>query len=111
MNIEKMRGRILFLSSSFIVNIEEIEWLESSDNYVNLHIKDRIHPTRSTLSDFIEEISEQGFFRIHRSYGVNLTIVSSITPLQSGDCDVTLKTGKVLSLSCRYRDEFKTKFG
>jgi len=98
------------LGKEFIINTEEIEWLESSGNYVNLYIKDRIYPTRSTLSSFIEQISEQGFFRIHRSYGVNLNAVDSITPLQSGDCEITLKTGKVLSLSRRYRDEFKTKF-
>jgi hypothetical protein len=99
------------LGREFIINIEEIEWLESSGNYVNLHVKDRIYPTRSTLGNFIEQISDQGFFRIHRSYGVNLNMVASITPLQSGDGEVTLKTGKVLSLSRRYRDEFKTKFG
>jgi len=98
------------LGKEFIINTEEIEWLESSGNYVNLYIKDRIYPTRSTLSSFIAQISEQGFFRIHRSYGVNLNAVDSITPLQSGDCEITLKTGKVLSLSRRYRDEFKTKF-
>jgi len=97
------------LGKEFIIKIEDIEWLESCGNYVNLHIKGRVYPTRSTLGNFIEQISEQGFCRIHRSYGVNLNAVESITPLQSGDCEVKLKSEKVLNLSRRYRDEFKAK--
>ena len=98
------------LGKEFIINIEDVEWLESSGNYVNLHIKERIYPVRSTLSHFITQITEQGFCRIHRSYGVNLNAVESITPLSSGDCKVTLKAGNTLNLSRRYRDEFKAKF-
>jgi len=98
------------LGKEFIIKIEDIEWLESSGNYVNLYIKERIYPTRSTLSAFMEKISEQGFCRIHRSYGVNLNAVESITPLPSGDCEIKLKNDKVLNLSRRYRDEFKAKF-
>ena len=95
------------LGEEFIIKVEDIEWLESSGNYVNLHIKNRIYPTRSTLSHFIELISEQGFFRIHRSYGVNLKFVKSIKPLTTGDCEIKLESGEVLSLSRRYRDELK----
>ncbi|ALO36228.1 hypothetical protein CMT41_16925 [Colwellia sp. MT41] len=98
------------LGKEFIIKIKDIEWLESSGNYVNLHIKDRIYPTRSTLGNFIDLISEQGFCRIHRSYGVNLSVVESITSLPSGDYEVTLKSGNTINLSRRYRDEFKAKF-
>lgn len=99
------------LGKEFIINIADIEWFESSGNYVNLHIKDRIYPIRSTLSDFVERVSIQGFSRIHRSYGVNLNEVESITQLPSGDCELQLKNNKVLSLSRRYRDDFKAMLG
>ncbi|WP_019026549.1 LytR/AlgR family response regulator transcription factor [Colwellia piezophila] len=95
------------LGKEFIIKISDIEWLESSGNYVNLHIKNRIYPTRSTLGNFIDLISAQGFCRIHRSYGVNLSAVESITSLPSGDYEVKLKNEKVLNLSRRYRDAFK----
>ncbi|MCJ8319155.1 MAG: LytTR family transcriptional regulator [Colwellia sp.] len=97
------------LGKEFIIQVADIEWLESSGNYVNLHIKGRIYPTRSTLSRFIEQISEQGFCRIHRSYAVNLNSVESITSLPSGDGEIKLKNEKVLSLSRKYRDELKAK--
>ncbi len=97
------------LGKEFIIKVEDIEWLESCGNYVNLHIKDRVYPLRSTLSGLIEQISEKGFCRIHRSYGVNLDAVDSISPQPSGDCEVMLKNGKQLNLSRRYRDEFKVR--
>lgn len=97
------------LGKEFIIKVADIEWLESSGNYVNLHIKGRIYPIRSTLNQLISNISAKGFCRIHRSYAINLDQVDCITPLSSGDSEVTLNNGKVLNLSRRYKDEFKQR--
>jgi hypothetical protein len=97
------------LGKEFIIKVEDIEWLESSGNYVNLHIKGRIYPTRATLGGLVEQIAEKGFCRIHRSHGVNLDSIDSITPLNSGDSEVKLLNGKVLNLSRRYKDELKSR--
>jgi len=96
------------LGKEFIIKVEDVEWLEASGNYVNLHIKGRIYPTRATLGKLIEQISSKGFCRIHRSHAINLDSIESITPLGSGDSEVKLVTGKVLSLSRRYKDSFKS---
>ncbi len=98
------------LGKEFIIKIADIEWLESSGNYVNLHLNGRIYPLRSTLSRLVEQIADKGFCRIHRSFAVNLDTVESISPLASGDSEVKLKSGKLLNLSRRYKDEFKQKF-
>lgn len=95
------------LGKEFIVKVEDIEWLESSGNYVNLHINGRVYPARATLKGLVEQIKNKGFCRIHRSHAINLDEVDSITPLASGDSEVKLKNGKVLSLSRNYKDEFK----
>jgi len=97
------------LGKEFIIKIEDVEWLESSGNYVNLHIKGRIYPTRATLGRLLDEISDKGFCRIHRSLGVNLDVIDSITPLASGDSEIKLHDGKVLNLSRRYKDQLKNK--
>lgn len=99
------------LGKEFIVKVEDIEWLESSGNYVNLHIKGRIYPTRTTLNGLITQISEKGFCRIHRSHGINLDEVDSISPQPSGDSEITLKNGKILNLSRSYKDEFRARLG
>jgi hypothetical protein len=110
-NITQRFDRLLVkkLGKEFIVKVEDIEWLESSGNYVNLHIKERIYPTRATLTQLISQIEEQGFCRIHRSHAINLNNIESITPLSSGDSEVKLDNGKVLSLSRRYKDAFKSQ--
>ena len=108
-NISQSFDRLLVkkLGKEFIIKVEDVEWLEASGNYVNLHIKGRIYPTRATLSKLIEQISEKGFCRIHRSHAINLEYIESITPLSSGDSEVKLDTGKVLNLSRRYKESFK----
>ena len=95
------------LGKEFIIKVEDVEWLESAGNYVNLHIAGRIYPLRATLRDLITKISDKGFSRIHRSHAINLNYVESITPLSSGDSEVKLTTGKVLNLSRRYKESFK----
>lgn len=97
------------LGKEFIIKITDVEWLESSGNYVNLHIAGRIYPTRATLTQLSEQISSKGFCRIHRSHAINLNCVESITPLSSGDSEVKLNNGKVLNLSRRYKDSFKVQ--
>jgi DNA-binding LytR/AlgR family response regulator len=97
------------LGKEFIVKVEDIEWLESSGNYVNLHIKGRIYPARVTLSGLISKISEQGFCRIHRSYAINLDEVDSLTSQSSGDSEITLKSGKTLNLSRSYKEDFRLR--
>lgn len=97
------------LGKEFIVKISEIEWLESSGNYVNLHVAGRVYPTRNTLSKLIVQISDQGFCRVHRSYAVHLDAVDSITNQLSGSGEITLKSGKVINLSRRYHDDLKQR--
>jgi hypothetical protein len=97
------------LGKEFIVKVEDIEWLESSGNYVNLHIKGRIYPARATLSKLIDKIAEQGFCRIHRSYAINLDEVDSLSPQSSGDSEITLKSGKILNLSRSYKEDFRLR--
>lgn len=99
------------LGKEFIVRVDEIEWLESAGNYVNLHVGKRIYPLRSTLSSLVERLESRGFRRTHRSTGVNLECVASITPLESGDAEIVLTTGQKLGLSRRYREAFRRDLG
>jgi len=91
----------------FIIKIEDVQWLESAGNYVNLYIGDRIYPLRATISKLSAQLEAKGFCRIHRSYAIRLDMIESITPLSSGDSEVKLITGKVFNLSRRYKDKFK----
>lgn len=95
------------LGREFLIQTADIEWIEASGNYANLHIKDSIYPMRITM-DKIEKLLPSNFTRIHRSTIVNLEQIHDIQPLDTGDHQVTLRNQHVLTLSRRYREEFKT---
>ena len=95
------------LDKEFLIRTDEIEWLEASGNYVNLHSKGRIYPLRATLSSTLELLSSKGFSRVHRSLAVNHNAIDSISYDSSGDGDILLKCGKQLALSRRYKEAFR----
>ena len=92
------------LDKEFLIRTDDIDWLEASGNYVNLHSKGRIYPMRATLSSTLEQLSSKGFSRIHRSLAVNHSAIDSIRYDSSGDGDILLKNGQQLALSRRYKD-------
>ncbi len=95
------------LGREFLIQTADIEWIEASGNYANLHIKNSVYPMRITM-DKIEKILPSNFTRIHRSTIVNLEHIQEIQPLDTGDYQVTLRNQQMLTLSRRYREEFKT---
>jgi len=96
------------IGKEFIIRIEDIDWIEASGNYMNLHVKDKVYPLRETMSKLEIKLDPSQFVRIHRSSIVNLDCVNEIQPLDSGDFQVTLKTNKTLKLSRRYREKVKS---
>ena len=95
------------LDKEFLIRTDDIEWLEASGNYVNLHSKGRIYPLRATLGSTLELLSSKGFSRIHRSLAVNHNAIDNISYDSSGDGDILLKCGQQLALSRRYKDAFR----
>src|SRR5690606_23148625 len=95
------------LDKEFLIRTDDIEWLEASGNYVNLHSKGRIYPLRATLGSTLELLSSKGFSRIHRSLAVNHHAIDSIRYDSSVYGDILLKCGKQLALSRRYKEAFR----
>lgn len=98
------------LDKEFLVKIADIDWIESSGNYVNLHSHGRIYPLRATLNKTVEQLCSKGFTRIHRSLAVNHNAIESISYQGSGDGEIRLKNGQILALSRRYKEAFRAAF-
>ena len=94
------------LGKEFIVDIANIEWIEAAGNYMNLHVNQNIYPLRSTMVNLCAKLDESKFLRIHRSYIANIDLIDQIEISDSGDGTVTLKNGKTLPLSRRYKQNF-----
>lgn len=95
------------LGKEFLVAAADIEWLQASSNYVNLHVRGRDYPLRITMAAVQTRIDPARFVRVHRSYMVNLDCVSEIEPLESGDARLLMRDGTRIPCSRRYRSALR----
>jgi len=94
------------LGREFLIKVNDIEHIEAAGNYVNLHINKRVYPLRETLTKIQQRLDDATFKRIHRSHIINLNLVAEIKPLESGDAQVLLSSGRVIPMSRTYRNPF-----
>ena len=99
------------LGREFLVRVEDIDWIESSANYVNLHVGERVYPLRETMAGIEQKLAPRGFVRVHRSAIVNLDRVREIEPFDTGDARAHLSTGRTVPVSRRYRQELRERLG
>jgi two-component system LytT family response regulator len=99
--IVKSGGRITW------VRPEEIFWIQSANNYVELHLEKKSHLLRETLNTIEARLAPGEFIRISRSVIVNRQRVSELQRLFYGGYAVILQNGLKLTLSRRYRDKLK----
>ncbi len=101
----KSSGRVTF------VKVGDIDWIESSDNYVNLHTGTENHLHRETLSALESQLPTEKFMRISRSTIVNLDRIKELQPMFHGEYAVILRNGAKLTLSRSYRDRLDQLLG
>lgn len=97
------------LGREFLVKVADIEWIEASGNYVNLHVGQRVYPLRETMAGILAKLDGRGFARVHRSCILNLDQVREIEPFDTGDARAHLLGGGTVPVSRRYRQELKER--
>jgi two-component system LytT family response regulator len=95
--VVKAGGRIYFL------NVEEVDWIEAADNYVELHVGRESHLLRETISGLAARLDPARFLRIRHSTIVNIERVKELRPLFRGEYLIVLRDGMELTSSRRYR--------
>lgn len=99
------------LGREFLIAAREIEWLQASGNYVNLHVRGRDYPLRATMAGIEERLDPHRFVRVHRSFLVNLDYLAEIEPLETGDARLTMRDGATVPCSRRFRTQLRERFG
>jgi hypothetical protein len=97
------------LGKEFLVAANDIEWLQASANYVNLRVRGRDYPLRTTMAALGPRLDPARFVRVHRSYMVNLDCLQEIEPLESGDARLRMRDGQLLPCSRRYRSALRER--
>ncbi|GAB3096402.1 LytTR family DNA-binding domain-containing protein [Lysobacter terrae] len=95
------------LGKEFLVAATDVEWLQASGNYVNLHLRGRDYPLRTTMAAIEAQLDPARFVRVHRSYIVNLDCVGEIEPLDTGDARIAMRDGATIPCSRTYRDALR----
>lgn len=87
-----------------VVQVADIEWLETADNYVALHTTaPGCAPLlRQSLGALLDQLGA-GFVRCHRRAAVRLAAIERIEPLDKGDCQLVLRSGARVQCSRQYR--------
>jgi len=93
----KVRGR------NRKINMELIEWIEASRDYVTLHMVDgHTHFVRDTMQHFVTILDASTFQRVHRSTIVNITKVKEVNT-QSAVQHLLLNSGVLLRIGRAYK--------
>ena len=95
----KSDGRVLLLK------VDDIDWIEAADNYVNIRTGNESHMMRDTMNSLESRLPPEKFMRISRSTIVNLERIKELQPMFHGEYVVLLKNGAKLTLSRGYRDK------
>jgi len=93
------------------VKIAEIDWIEAADYYACLHVGQKNHLLRRSMSELEEDLDPAMFCRVHRSSIVNLERVRGLKLSEDGEYEVVLENGARVRLSRRYRKQLQERMG
>jgi two-component system LytT family response regulator len=97
----KSAGRITFLG------VDEIDWIEAADNYVQVHAGRESHLLHATMNNLESRLDPKKFLRIHRSAIVNVGRIKELHPMFHGEYRVILKDGTRLTSGRSYRENLQ----
>jgi two-component system LytT family response regulator len=89
-----------------VVMVNDIDWVESADNDVIVHIGGECHRYRRTMEQVLARLPASRFVRIHRSAIVNLGRVRQVHPWFHGNYLLVLADGSRVTTGRTYRDQF-----
>ena len=74
------------------IRFDELLWIKSEGNYIELHCRDKRHLVRSSLKDILKKLPSQKFIQVHKSYSVNLEFISAIDhrKIRIDDADIPI---------------------
>ncbi len=94
-----------------IIPIEDIHYLEASDDYVNIHTGEGEFLKNKTMNFFEKVLDTRLFARTHRSYIVNIREITRIEPFEKENYLAILKSGAKVPISKTGHTKLKLVLG
>lgn len=93
--------------TSFL-DVEDVDWIQAAENYVELHAGRTSHLLHVTLNALESSLDPEVFLRIHRSIIVNVGRIQHLQPGAHGEYVITLRDGSLLQSGRTYAEQLKT---
>jgi two-component system LytT family response regulator len=93
------------------IRVVEIDWIEASGVYVNLHVAGKELLYRASLHELVERLDPRRFVRVHRSAIVNIESIVQLEPISHGEFEAVLKNGSRTRVSRNYRAQLESRLG
>ena len=101
------RGARLIVRSgerTTFISPEEIDWIEAAGNYAILHLGNKTHILRETMSALESQLPDDMFCRVSRSAILNLRRVKELQSLSPGEHVAILANGERVGISRGLRE-------
>lgn len=89
------------------VDVDDIDWIEAAENYVQLHAGRAEHLVHVTMNALEKQLDPELFLRIHRSVIVNVRRIKELQPVMHGEYVITLINGTRLQSGRMYNEKLK----
>jgi DNA-binding LytR/AlgR family response regulator len=102
-NAKDVRHNALFIKTPTEmrrVHYDGITYIESNLHYINIHTVNGIQKIRGTISTIVDQLPEDKFIRVHRSFLVNLDHIKTVYLN-----DITFYNGEHVPIGRKYRKE------
>jgi two-component system LytT family response regulator len=75
------------------VEVEDIDWMEAAENYVEVHAGRTTRLLHVTMNALEKSLDPENFLRVHRSVIVNVGRIKNLEPDAHGEYAITLRDG------------------
>ena len=99
----KLGNKIIF------INTKDVKYILASGNYAEIHVNNKKHIIRMSLTKLMSKFSNNNFTRIHRSSIINIVFLKEIISSNYGEVDVKMNDNKILAISQSYKKELFQK--
>jgi two-component system LytT family response regulator len=85
-----------------VIRVDQIQWIETADNYVVLHTEAGQPLMRQTLAGLLDKLGAR-FIRCHRRAAVQVEWIERVVALDKGDCELLLRGGARVPCSRQFK--------
>jgi len=87
-----------------LISVESIDWVESANNYVQIHCGSKQYLLAESLTHLEGRLNPSRFLRVHRCRIINVSRVLAVHPMLGGTYEMELRGGTRLTTGKQYKD-------